>query len=93
MPKLDPSTLKNEPADHFARTADRTPLDQFVSRIKGMLVGDEYLYAEETLRGILETVQQRGIVTEGQRAAIDRIAEKPQRYGSQGRRSQRYYGG
>lgn len=57
------------------------PVDwqKFVREIKSMLVGDQYEYAEETLRGILMTVEQTERVTWGQYNAIDNISSHPGR--------------
>lgn len=82
MPKLDPESLRRlaetPEGDHAARHPDElTPAEKFIARIKGMLVGDEFLYAEGILRGILRTVEQSGRVSEGQRRAIDNIEAKP----------------
>lgn len=49
----------------------------FQRRIRGLLVGDDYLYAEATLRGILATVTNAKRVTRGQIDAVDRIADHP----------------
>lgn len=82
--------------EHFdlpASGRDRSPTEKFIAQVKGMLVGDEYEYAEDTLRGILTTVERTGRVSEGQERAVGNIAANPGRKGSQGHRSQRWYGG
>lgn len=71
--------------DHHARTGDPLPHERFVREIKGMLVGDEYLYAEDTLRGILATVQRTHQVSDRQRQAIQNIQDHPHRGTSRGR--------
>lgn len=63
-------------ADHSSPPVD---VDRFIREIKGMLVGDEYEYAEETLRGILKTIEATRDVTWGQYTAIENIAAKPNR--------------
>lgn len=79
----DLASLKSQPeTDYYGRNPGQPePWERFVQEIKSMLVGDEYLYAEDTLRGILETVQQRHSVSEGQRRAVSNISDKPQRRG------------
>ena len=62
------------------------PWEKLVRRIKGMLVGDEYEYASDTLRGILDTVQKTRRVTNGQERAVLNIEENPHRYRQRGGR-------
>lgn len=38
---------------------------------------DKYGYAEDTLRGIYDMVEETGAVTEGQRTAVENIRRKP----------------
>lgn len=62
-----------------ATTPDESVVD-FQRRIRGMLVGgDEYEFAEDTLRGILKTVTESNRVTLGQINAVDNIAANPHR--------------
>lgn len=82
MAKIDPNNLPASldapETDHAARRPeDLTTVEQFVAKIKGMLVGDEYDYADATLRGILGTVERRQLVTEAQRQAVENISARP----------------
>lgn len=78
MAKLNPNDLKSEPADLYARLPhEQTPAAKFIAQVKGMLVGDEYAYAEDTLRGMLATAERRGIVTDRMRDAVAKIADNP----------------
>lgn len=75
-------------------------LDKFLNRnidevleiqriIEGMLDElDEYGYAEDTLRGIYDMVEETGAVTPGQRTAVENIRAKPSssNYGRRRRR-------
>lgn len=61
-------------ADRRATAADP---DRMIREIKGMLVGDDYEYARDTLEGILKTIERTKIVTENQWRAVDNIAAKP----------------
>lgn len=71
--------FRDEPADKNAVVPlEHAPVD-FLRRIKGMLVSPEYFYAEETLTGIMVTVQHSGKVTEGQARAIQHIEDAPGR--------------
>lgn len=85
--KLDPSLLRSEPAELEAQLpAELTAARSFIATIKGMLVGDEYAWAEETLRGMLYTAERRGIITDRMKEAVQRIADKPTRGRDRGRR-------
>lgn len=91
--KINPADLRDDPpveegkltptdrqADYsFARLSAADP-DRFIREIKGMLVGDEYEYAEQTLRGILQTVEHTRVVTQGQWTAVDNIAGRPHQH-------------
>lgn len=82
MTKIDPHNLPpslNTPETDPAarRPEDLTHQEKFVAKVKGMLTGDEYAYAESTLRSILTNVVKRGWETEGERRAVENIADKP----------------
>ena len=77
--QIEPPTANRLPAD--VRIPDDEPV-KFIRRIKGMLVGDDYQYAEYTLRGILDTIEKTGRVTEGQSRAILNIENNPNTGGS-----------
>lgn len=83
MATLNPDDLADTPepsaSDRLADRGEQSDLQKFVSLIKGMLVGDDYEYASDTLRGILETVQTKQIMTDGQRRAVANIEAKPSR--------------
>lgn len=87
MAKLDPNSLRSEPADLHARLPQElTHKAKFIGRVKSMLVGDEYAWAEETLRGVLYTAERRGIITDRMEQTIQKIADKPTRGSDRGRR-------
>jgi len=78
---------------------ERLPWDQRIPdesaqaltrRIKGMLCGDEYIYAEETLRGILATVDRTQRCTAGQVRAVDNIQQNPYNDGAYNGAGQRW---
>lgn len=80
MPKPDDDLL-NTPLPESTQLPwrERTPDESAASlirRIKGMLVGDEFTYAEATLRGILETVERTGRCTSRQVDAVDNIGRR-----------------
>lgn len=84
--KLDPAMLRDEQTDTpYSTSADKVlpgiSAERVIREIKGMLVGDEYHYAEGTLRGILETIEKTETVTQGQWDAIERIMDAPRREG------------
>lgn len=68
-------------AEPAATSGDRFDYEKALSRIKGMLVGDQHEYAEHTLRGIMTTIERTHVVTPGQLEAIDNIEAKPSRRG------------
>jgi hypothetical protein len=63
---------------------------QTVTEIEAMRVSDEYRFAEDTLRGIMESIERFRTVTPGQRRAIDNIAASKSR--ADGVRGRRYEG-
>ena len=71
--------LGNSRAEPAATSGDRFEYEKFLTEIKGMLVGDQYEYAEDTLRGIMATVERTQMVTPNQRHAIENIQEHPGR--------------
>lgn len=77
MAKLNPDDLKSEPVGDPVARGDLSPAAKFIAQVKGMLVGDEYAYAEDTLRGMLATAERRGIVTDRMRDAVAKIADNP----------------
>ena len=85
MPKLTPDQLAK-----LGQTRENLPAKGptehagFVSEIKHLLVDPDYDYAESTLRGIMETVEQTQVVTEGQRRAVRNITNAPSRRESRG---------
>lgn len=86
--------LRDEQTDQTFATKDDRILpgidpERVIREIKGMLVGDEYHYAEVTLRGILETIEKTEHVTSGQWQAIENIINAPRREGRH-RNSRRY---
>jgi hypothetical protein len=97
--KIDPTNLDqlrdvDLPTDKpFSTSADHIlpgiSAERVIREIKGMLVGDEYLYAEGTLRGILQTIEKTETVTQGQWDAIEHIMDAPRREGRT-RRSRRF---
>lgn len=83
MAKLNPDNLRAEPADSTAtRThygaADLSDVQKFIGDVKSLLVGDEYNYAEATLRGMLKTAHG-GIITDRMRQALENIKARPHR--------------
>lgn len=79
----DLAGLRDEETDRpFATAADRIlsgiSAERVIREIKGLLVGDDYLWAEATLRGILESIERTEAVTQGQWDTIERIVEKRQ---------------
>lgn len=46
---------------------------EYVDRIEDMLNDKKYNFAEDTLSSILEMIQERNFITEGQKKAIDNI--------------------
>ena len=52
---------------------------EYKDMIEGMLndYDNPYSYAEDTLRSILEYIEERGEITEGQIIAINNIHDKP----------------
>ena len=84
---LDPSLLRSEPAELEAQLPQElTDRRQFIAKVKGMLVGVEYEWAEDTLRGMLYTAERRGIITDRMKDAVQRIADKPTRGSDRGRK-------
>src|SRR5204863_9532800 len=84
MPNHDPHNLRHAPDPDGGRLPwqERAPDESATSlarRIRGMLVGDEFEYAEETLSGILATLEETGRCTSRQVDAVDNIAAKPRR--------------
>lgn len=84
----DLAGLMSQPeTDFYARNPGQPePWERFVQEIKSMLVGDQYDYAESTLRGILETVLKSHSVSDRQRQAVSNISDKPQARGGTERR-------
>ena len=79
-PPFDPDSIKDEPELSGGRLPQPVvDVDKFIMEIKGMLVGDEYEYAEETLRGVLKTVERSRQVTSDQARAIDNVASAADR--------------
>ena len=64
------------------RATERPQSDpiRFAQRIKAMLLDASYLYAMDTLEGILETVERTGYATEGQIRAVNNIADGAERH-------------
>mgnify|MGYP001577341106 CR=1 FL=1 len=91
MGKLDDLRDDQIEPDHASRLpasvrVPDTPVREIISRIKSLIVGDEYAYAEYTLRGILKAIETTGCVTEGQDRAVQNIMDNP----NQGSTARRY---
>lgn len=54
---------------------DEDDAEAFLTRINDMLAGGDADWASETLEGIAETVERTGVVTPGQRTAIENIED------------------
>ena len=80
---LDPSTLDDAPAQDTPDIRS-TEWYQFIQEIDDLLATGMFTWAESTLQGIQETVQQHHRITVGQRNAVDNIrrAREEPRHGS-----------
>lgn len=81
----DDTTPEALPPSAAVVAAQDDAVYRFEQQIRGMLVGDDYLYAEDTLRGILDTVTRTGRVSDNQRRAVQRIDDKPTQRRRRGR--------
>lgn len=87
----DLTTLDDTPlAPDLATDRDPRPTNwyRFIGDIDDLLATGQYTWAEESLRGIQETVGRTKRVTDGQRLAVDHI----ERAGERRRGSRRYEG-
>lgn len=91
MARIDPTKISDRPLESSKPVDPRsTDWYRFSQDIEDLLATGKYTFAEETLRGIQETVEKRQAVTEGQRRAVRNIeasADRPSRG-----RSRRYEG-
>jgi hypothetical protein len=75
--KLDDLKLTDQPIAPLSTPASRDPREtdwyRFSRAIDDLLATGRYTFAEETLRGIQETVEARESVTDGQRQAVANI--------------------
>jgi len=50
--------------------------ESYVDKIEGMISDGEYKWAEDTLSGILEWVEENGHITDKQMRAVDNIESR-----------------
>lgn len=90
MPKLTDLNLSDQPLDD--RPTHSEEVNDFLDEIRGMRDQDRYAFAEDTLRGIKESVERTGSVTMKQRQAVRNIAESQNHGRERGGWSRRYEG-
>lgn len=74
------SDLSNDPLPAGDNTPPASDPIRFAQRIKAMLLDPMYQYASDTLEGILESVEAKHYVTEGQLRAVNNIADGAERH-------------
>lgn len=90
MPKLSDLHLSDQPLDD--RPTRSEAAEDFLEEIRILRDQDRYQFAEDTLRGIKESVERSGTVTAKQRQAVRNIAESQNRGREKGGWSRRYEG-
>lgn len=86
---LDDLKLTNQPLPQ-AEDPRGTEWYQYVQYIEDLLATGRYTFAEDTLRGIQQSVEKAQKVTDGQRRAVDNIEQSAYRTRRGG--SRRYEG-
>lgn len=57
--------------------------EHYLEMVDEMIGSGMYSYAEQTLVGIYEFIEEHGYITENQKHTINNIKNKPSRYGRQ----------
>ncbi|MDO4583943.1 MAG: hypothetical protein Q4D62_07550 [Planctomycetia bacterium] len=70
-------TLLAMPEDGNLVERDPEKVELFLSEIEGLILQDEYFYANDTLEGIYEWVEKNKIYTNAQKIAVENIANAP----------------
>lgn len=87
-PLHDGVTLPRNP-DEARRMSDA--VETILDDIRRMRDSDNYRFADDTLRGIAESVERTGVVTPRQRQSVTNISESRRApYGGWGRRYEGY---
>lgn len=76
---LDPLSHRRPERQDDTDDPRKTEWYQFTTDILEMIDSDEYRWAEDTLTGIRQTVEDRKAVTPGQRKAVENIRNARQR--------------
>lgn len=90
MPKLTDLNLSDQPLDDRPKLSEDA--EALLEEIRVLRDQDRYAFAEDTLRGIKESVERSGTVTAKQRQAVRNIAESQNRGTEKGGWSRRYEG-
>ncbi len=70
---LDPLSHTNPVRQDDSQDPRREAWYQFSTEVLALIASDQYTWAEDTLKGIQETVERTHHVTPGQRKAVENI--------------------